>query len=136
MRLGPQFGHRIATFDAGTGMSLSMMPPCIVALVERWCFLATFTPSTMTMFRSGSTRVISPSLPRSLPDRTRTRSPLRRRILARGVMSEHLRGQRDDSHESPVTELPADGPEDAGPTGLHLLVDEDRGVLVEADVAA
>jgi len=34
-----------------------MMPPCIVALVERWCFLATLIPSTITMLRSGRTRV-------------------------------------------------------------------------------
>src|SRR5260370_42146994 len=90
----------------------------------------------MTMLRSGRTRVTSPSFPRSFPDRTRTRSPLRRRILGREVMSEHLRGQRDDPHESPVAQLPADGPENAGAARLHLLVDEHRGVLVEADVAA
>ena len=34
-------------------MSLSMMPPCIVAFVARWCFLATLTPSTITRFAFG-----------------------------------------------------------------------------------
>src|SRR5262245_43757616 len=31
MRVGPQVLHTIATFDTWIGMSLSMMPPCIVA---------------------------------------------------------------------------------------------------------
>src|SRR5438093_731129 len=45
-------------------MSLSMMPPCIVALVGRWCFLARFTPSTMTLPVDGMARMTSPSWPR------------------------------------------------------------------------
>src|SRR5262249_16469572 len=57
-------------------MSLSMMPPCMVARVARWCRLATLTPSTITRFDFGRTRMTSPSLPRSLPCNTRTRSPL------------------------------------------------------------
>src|SRR6516165_1641519 len=125
----------MATFDAGIGMSLSMIPPCIVALVERWCFLATLRPSTMTMLRSGRTRVIAACLPTSLPVRTSTWSPFLSRIFTRS-MSEHLRGERDDAHETPLPQLAAHGPEDARPSGLHLLVDEHRGVLVEADVAA
>src|SRR3984957_11173746 len=50
-------------------------------------------------------------------------------------MSEHLRGERDDAHEALVAQLAADGPEDAGPAGLLLVIDENGGVLVEADVA-
>ena len=34
-------------------MSLSMMPPCIVAWVGFWCFLAMLTPSTMTLSAVG-----------------------------------------------------------------------------------
>src|SRR5580658_10582340 len=51
-------------------------------------------------------------------------------------MSEHLRGERDDAHEALVAQLAADGPEDAGPARLLLVIDENGCVLVEADVAA
>ena len=54
------------------------MPPCIVALVGFWCFLATLMPSelsTITLLRSGKTRATSPLLPMSLPWMTCTRSP-------------------------------------------------------------
>src|SRR5262245_55628655 len=112
------------------GISLSMMPPCMVARVARWCFLATLRPSTMTLPSVGRTRLISPSLPRSLPCRTTTRSPFL------SFTSDHLRGERHDLHELLLPELPTDGPEDAGPAGVHLVVDQDGGVLVEADVAA
>ena len=56
-------------------MSRSMMPACMVARTARWCFLATLTPSTITMFRLGMTRMISPTSSLSLPVRTLTRSP-------------------------------------------------------------
>src|SRR5262245_49559825 len=116
------------------GMSLSMIPPCIVDLVARWCFFATLTPSTIAMRRSGITRVISPSLPMSLPESTITRSPLR--SFSFSAMSEHLRREGDDAHEAAVAQLPTDRAEDARAAGLQLLIDEHRGVLVEADVAA
>src|SRR5215218_9149654 len=87
-------------------------------------------PSTMTRLRSGITRVISPSRPMSLPERTRTRSPFL------SFISDHLRRQRDDAHELAVAQLPADRAEDARAARLHLVVDEHSGVLVEADVAA
>src|SRR5262245_45152167 len=89
-----------------------------------------FTPSTITLFSSGYTRVISPSLPTSLPEITRMWSPFF------NFMSQHLRRERHDPHEAALTQLTAHGPEDAGAPGLHLVVDEDRGVLVETDVAA
>ena len=59
------------------GMSLSMIPPCMVARVGRWLLRATLTPSTITLPSRGRARMTLPSLPRSLPVRTRTRSPLR-----------------------------------------------------------
>ena len=71
----PHDGHRSATLATGIGMSLSMMPPCIVALVAFWCFLTTLTPSTITLLAVGSTRVTLPVLPRSLPVSTLTLSP-------------------------------------------------------------
>src|SRR5919198_3963554 len=140
-------------------MSLSMIPPCIVALVGRWCFLAMLTPSTMTRFFSGMTRMITPSLPTSFPAMTLTRSPLRsftshlrsenraqqdigrRRRLRRAwswrrPRSQNLRRQRDDSHELPIPEFAPDRSEDTGASWLHLVVDQHGGVLVEPDVAA
>src|SRR3984957_19629868 len=51
-------------------------------------------------------------------------------------MSKHLRCERHNAHEALVAQLAADGPEDAGPARLLLVVDENGGVLVEADVAA
>src|ERR1700729_2069749 len=50
-------------------------------------------------------------------------------------MSEHLRGERNDAHEALVAQLAADGPENASPARLLLVIDENGGVLVEADVA-
>src|SRR5690349_5420758 len=101
----------MATLATGIGMSLSMIPPCIVALVAFWWRLATLTPSTITLPDAGRARLTSPSLPLSLPVRTTTRSPF---LI---FMSEHLRGQRDDAHEALVAQLPPDGPEDAGAAG-------------------
>src|SRR5271166_3290419 len=49
---------------------------------------------------------------------------------------QHLRGQRDDLHESLLTQFAADRPEDAGPARVVVGLDDHRGVLVELDVAA
>src|SRR5438552_2371121 len=75
----------------------------------------------------------SPSLPRSLPVRTRTRSPF---FIFMTETSQHFRCERDDSHELLVAQLTADRAEDARAARLLLVVDQHRGVLVEADVAA
>src|SRR5699024_3256925 len=48
----------------------------------------------------------------------------------------HLRSQRDDLHELLVAQLAAHGAEDAGTTGLAVGLEDDGGVLVEADVRA
>src|SRR5690606_12930547 len=50
--------------------------------------------------------------------------------------SEHLRRQRDDLHELLVAQLAPDRPEDARASRLVVVLDEHRGVLVEADVGA
>src|SRR6266498_2660690 len=49
---------------------------------------------------------------------------------------QHLRGKADDLHEALVPQLTADWAEDARATRVLLLVDDDGGVLVEADVGA
>src|SRR5215218_4118074 len=50
--------------------------------------------------------------------------------------SEHLRGERDDLHESAVAQLARDRPEDARAARVVLGVDDHGGVLVERDVRA
>src|SRR4029079_14894964 len=131
MRLGFRHDlHTMPTLEAWIGISLSMMPPCIVAFVGFWCFFAMLTRSTITLLDSGSTRITAPRLPMSLPASTSTSSPFF------NFMSQHLRCERHDPHELAVAQLAADGAEDAGTPWLHLVADEHRCVLVEADVAA
>jgi large subunit ribosomal protein L24 len=65
-----------ATFEIWMGMTLSTTPPVVPSIgFGRTCFLATFTPSTVTW--SPSTASTVPCLPLSLPVRTMMRSPLR-----------------------------------------------------------
>src|SRR5829696_7244508 len=89
-------------------------------------------PSTKTFSFSASTRRTRPVLPRSLPEITMTSSSLR----IRAGMSEHLRRERDDLHEVALAQLAGDRTEDAGAARIVLRVDDDGGVLVEADVRA
>src|SRR3954471_5185371 len=125
------------------------MPPFVVwrdcgcADVSLRCRLTMFTPATVTVPRSGWVARTSPTRPLSLPAMTFTRSPLRTCSLTLflalrvWVMSDHLRGERDDAHEALLAELTADRAEDAGATGLRAVGAEDhRGVLVELDVRA
>src|SRR6188508_1715903 len=49
---------------------------------------------------------------------------------------QHLWSERDDLHEAALAQLAGDRPEDARADRLALIVDEDRGVPVETDVAA
>ena len=48
----------------------------------------------------------------------------------------HLRRERDDLHEPALAQLARDRPEHARADRLVLVVDQHRGVAVEADVAA
>src|SRR5437899_10218723 len=92
--------------------------------------LAMLTPATMTVRAPGRTSCTRPRLPRSVPVMTITSSPLRSRMPA---ISKHLRRERDDLHEVPLAELACDGSEDACPAGLVLRVEQNGGVIVEAD---
>src|SRR5262249_8187649 len=49
---------------------------------------------------------------------------------------DHLGGQADDLQETAVAQLAGHGPEDAGAARVLLVVDQDDGVAVEADVTA
>src|SRR4051794_1339713 len=99
-----------------------------------------FTPATVTVPRSGWVARTSPTRPLSLPAIIFTRSPLRTCSLTLWLclvwlMSDHLRGERDDAHEALLAELTADRAEDAGAARLGAVGTEDhRGVLVELDV--
>src|SRR5690349_16701185 len=76
----------------------------------------------------------SPTRPLSLPAMTLTRSPLRTcRLL---LISDHLWGERDDAHEALLAEFAAHRAEDAGATGLAVVAEDHRSVLVELDVRA
>src|SRR3954453_13039923 len=88
-------------------------PPWLTTLV---CRLMRFTPSTMTRSCSDSTEMTLPSAPLSLPAMTRTTSPFLLFRFFLFAMSEHLRSQRDDSHELLLPQLAAHGAEDASAT--------------------
>src|SRR5262249_48106981 len=85
-------------------------------------------------------------LPRSLPVITSTLSFFRSGVASRLMVAipgqpgraalQDLRRERDDLHELPLAQLARHGTEDAGPDRLALIVDEDRRVAIEADVAA
>src|SRR5688500_11460003 len=101
------------------GMSRSMIPALSFGRRALACLVAVLTPETMTLSASGSTRWTSPRLPLSLPVITTTASPFL------SFISEHLRGERDDSHEATVAQLPADGAEDARAARGQVVLDED-----------
>src|SRR5689334_7797809 len=50
--------------------------------------------------------------------------------------SDHFGSERHDLHELALAELAGDRSEDARPDGLFGIVDDDRGIVVELDVAA
>src|SRR5215470_12341329 len=112
----------------------------------RMCRFTMRRPSTRTRSASRSMERIFPRLvalsllDRSAPLVTSTRSPTFSFCMARSsrpsLASEHFRGQGDDLHELPGAELAGHRAEDAGPDGLEVLVDQDRGVPVKLDEAA
>src|SRR5688572_2541819 len=110
------------------------MPPLMFFCgFGRVCRLIRFTPSTPTRFLSGTTDSTRPFLPRSLPARTITWSFLRIDIP---MALQHLWSERDDLHEAALAQLAGHGPEHARADRLALVVDQHRGVAIEADVAA
>src|SRR5258706_10129179 len=139
----PFSGSFRSTFDIAIGASFSTMPPLMffwgLARVAR---LMRLPPSTTTRPAAGITRSTLPSAPRSFPARTTTRSPRRTRIFPVNVgffffmASDDFGRERDDLHELLLPQLPSDRPEYAGADRLLVVVDEDRRVVVEADVAS
>src|SRR5581483_2498153 len=91
--------------------------------------------STTTLRTSGRASTTRPFLPRSLPVRTWTTSPLRI-FMPLAISSEDLGCERDDLHEVLVAELTRDRAEDARAARVPLRVDDHGGVLVERDLRA
>ena len=120
-------------WTTGIGISLSMMPPCMVARVARWCFLATLRPSTMTLPSvgedAGDLALLAAVLALEDPDAVA--------LLDLEPGHQITSGASDTifmnffSRSSRPT-----GPKMRVPAGVELVVDEHGGVLVEADVAA
>src|SRR5215207_3593390 len=135
MRVTPSPSTSI-TLETWMGASVVMIPPVLPArppwLTTLVCFLIRLTPSTISRSSSRSTWMTLPSAPLSLPAITLTVSPFL--MLTPLAMSEHLRCQRDDLHELLLAKLTAHGAEDAGATGLPVVLEDHCGVLVEADV--
>src|SRR5207244_609734 len=128
------------------------------------CFLTIMTPSTRTRFLSAMTRRTRPCLPLSLPAITSTLSfrlilvpainslilddlvapepdsgilwckPDSQHRAKRSSLLDNLGRQRDDLEELLLAELAGDGAEDAGSDRLIDVVDDDSGVLVEANI--
>src|SRR5215203_425434 len=99
----------------------------------RVCRLIRFTPSTTTRLVPGTTDSTRPFLPRSLPARTITWSFFRIDIA---IALQHLWSERNNLHEAALAQLTGHRTEHARANRLALVVDQHRGVAVEADVAA
>src|SRR5690606_25283639 len=130
----PLAGLNSMTFDWSIGIVLSTTPPVSPFMgFGRWCFLTRLTPSTSR--RSGPTRFRTvPRLPLSRPAMTTTSSPWR--IFCIAITSKDLGRQRHDLHELLGPQLAGHRSEDARADGLELVVEQHRGVAVEADQRA
>src|SRR4051794_31962482 len=95
----------------------------------RWRFTR-FTPCTRARSSLGFTAMTSPRLPLSRPASTWTRSPF---LIFAAMALQDLRRQRDDLHVLLRPQLAHHRAEDAGADRLARLVDQHRGVVVEAD---
>src|SRR5690606_23669998 len=128
----PEAGLKSITFETWIGASRSITPPgwlaCGFGLVWR---LTRFTLDTTTL--SPWTLTTSPRLPLSLPAVTTTWSPFLIRFISLLLRSEHFGCERDDLHELLGAQLTGHGPEDARADRLMLVVQQHRGVAVEAD---
>src|SRR5687768_18618965 len=126
------------------------MPPSAVGVARR-CRFTRFTPWILIRPVLGNTWSTLPCFPLSSPEITWTVSPLVMRSRSRtggfrrirlaflytsGFMLQHLRGERHDLHVALFAQLARDRAENAGGPRLPGVVDQDRGVLVEADIGA
>src|SRR6056297_2805392 len=113
------------------GIALGMRPPWLCWLWRVWR-TAMLTPSTTALPDLGSTLVIVPFWPLSLPARTITLSP----FFSLAAILQHLRGERDDFHETFRAQFAHHRPEDPRAQGLACVVQDHGGVAVETDGGA
>src|SRR5215204_998187 len=133
----PQSGHTSCTLLACSAPSRSTIPPLMLRCgFGRVWRLIMFTPSTMTRFFSGSTFSTRPRLPLSLPVVTTTLSLRRIGVCSFDMALQNLRRERNNLHEPALAQFARDGSEHARADRLVLIVDQDGGVAIEADVAA
>src|SRR5260221_4946956 len=141
MRVGfPHSRQTTMRLLASIGDSRSRIPPlmffCGFAFV---CLRTKLTPSTIARPSAGKTRSTRPVRPLLLPASTTTLSSFRTwrlRVARVSATSDHLRSQRNDLHEVLLPQLARHRPEDARADRLAGVVDQDGGVLIEADVGA
>src|SRR5207244_1659876 len=156
-------GQTTITFPTGSGVGLSITPPGVIAeppiRLVFWigrgfvCRFAMFRFSTITLRSFGRASMTRPCLPRSLPLRMWTRSPLRTLMFvlisqllaseathqtgqmksAQHFSLQHLRSERHDFHEVLFPQLARDRAEDARAARVALVVDDHGGVLVEGN---
>src|SRR6185312_10789971 len=96
------------------------------------CRVMMLTPCTSARSARGNTRSTSPRVPLLTPVITCTVSPLR----IRAAISQHLGCERHDLGELAGAQFAHHRPKDARADRLLLLVDQHRGIAVEADRAA
>src|ERR1700693_1022954 len=133
------------------------MPPLMLRCgLGRTCFFTIITCSTRSFASSGNTRSTRPSFPLSRPVITFTVS-LRRMstrlctvltVLISNVsilnlvlgtrcsVLNYFRRQRNNLQKLLLAQLAGDGPENARPHRFARIVDQHRGILVEADVGS
>src|SRR5262245_62136406 len=143
-----QLGQYKSTLETDTAISFDKRPPCGLRRLGFRCLYTRFMPSTTTLFLSPNTRRTRPVvgdwvLPASSPVVTSTMSPLRiciyvslRSAAPRGQTSDDFRSQVGNLHEALFTQFASNGAENARATRLFLVVDQDHGIAVEANVAA
>src|SRR5919204_6692383 len=88
---------------------------------------------TNAAFALTSTSRTTPRFPRSRPASTTTVSPF---LMRATVTSQDLRCQRNDLHVVAFAQLSGDRPKDARPFRIVLVLEDNGGVIVEADVRA
>src|SRR5258708_6615175 len=126
-------GHTSMTLATGRYISLSLIPPASIWPIGRVCRLARFNLATRTRLFDGSTKIISPSFPRSFPQRTFTLSCLRTVNIS---FLKDFRRQRNNFQIIALAKLTGDRTKDPGAARLAFFVDHDAGVVIKTDVAA
>src|ERR1700686_3804240 len=155
MRTGPQVPQTNCTFDSAMRLSCSAIPPFTLRCgLGRTCFFTSMTCSTRILLSLGNTRRTRPSLPLSRPVITFTVSFRRRSTRLCSVLTvfisspstlsgdvasyalQHFRRQGHNLQKLLLAQFTGNRSENAGPDGLARFVDENRRILIEANISA